>query len=604
MPRPSFRVFVLATLLLAAPLRPAETPRPPETPAERAAFRATPSYAETGEFLAELAARSGGTVALTSFGLSAEGRTMPLLVVSADGATTPERARELERPVVLVLAGIHAGEIDGKDALLALLRDFTFGRRDLAATLGGAVLLVVPIYNVDGHERVSPWNRPNQDGPVLGMGFRTTTTGLDLNRDFVKLETPEARALAGLVARWRPHLVVDTHVTDGSDHDWTLTWSWVEAPQLAPPLDAWMRAHLGPALGATEAAGHRTGPYVDLVNGADPAQGFSSWVGGARYSTGYFPLRQRASLLVEMHSYKPYEKRVRALEAFLGALLAEVGKGGAELVAAAAQAEAEVVAKGLRGAVTDELVLAWRPKPTGETIRWPVYDWHTGTSIVTGEPLLDYRRGALRSTDPRGLEVPWVHRSEAERTVIRPRGYLVLPGWPQIEETLAAQGIRTCRLEHSLSVEVETLRVEKPELSPRSYQGRHAVAAKVVRTRERVHAPEGSLWVPADQPDFELAAQLLEPDAPDSLFAWGLLSSVLERKEYIERRVLEAEAKRRLAADPALEAEWRAALADPAFAADPRARFEWWWRHTPYWDTRVGQLPVLRVMVRPAELAK
>lgn len=599
------RRFVLAfvALVSAAPLYGA-APVELRTPAERSLYRSTPSHVETAEFLANLAGRAGGTMTVTSFGTSAEGRSMPLVVMATDAGVTPERARTLGKPVVLVLAGIHAGEIDGKDAMLALLRDFALGARDLRATLADAVLLVVPIYNVDGHERVSPWNRPNQDGPVLGMGFRTTTAGFDLNRDFVKLETPEARALAALVARWRPHLVIDTHVTDGSDHDWTLTWSWVEAPQLASPLDAWVRGHLPPALVATEDAGFRTGPYVDLLDGADPAAGFSSWVGAARYSSGYFPLRRRPSILVEMHSYKPYPKRVKALEAFLAGVLGEVGRGGTELVAAVAKAEAEVVAQGARDAPASEIALSWQPKPTGETIRWPVYDWHTAASTVTGEPLLDYRRGALHGSDPRGLEVPWVHRSHPEVTVTRPRGYLVLPGWPQIEQTLAAQGLRTCRIEAGLSVEVETLRVEQPQFAPRSYQGRHGVEAKVTRTRERVSVPAGSLWIPADQPDFELAAQLLEPDAPDSLFAWGLLSLVLERKEYIERRVLETEARRRLAEDPHLAAEWATALGDPAFAADARGRFEWWWRHTPYWDTRVGQLPVLRVMVRPEALGQ
>jgi hypothetical protein len=596
--------FLMALTALGAALgAPPPAPASPPTPAEVSAYRSTPSAAETREYLRRLAAGSAGRLTVTSFGVSAEGREMPLAVLSRDGLAGPEAARAAQRPVVLVIAGIHAGEIDGKDALLALLRDFTLGSRDVAATLGDAVLLVVPIYNLDGHERTSPWNRPNQDGPVLGMGFRTTTAGFDLNRDFVKLETPEAQALAGLVARWRPHLVVDTHVTDGSDHDWTLTWSWVEAPQLSPGADAWMRAHLAPALVATEEAGYRTGPYVDLQNGADPAAGFSSWVGAPRYSSGYFPLRNRPSLLVEMHSYKPYEKRVKALYTFLGSFLAEVGKGGKELVEAVAKAESEVVAKGARDARADELVLAWRPKPTGDTLHWPVYDWHTEPSVVTGEPFLDYRRGVQRGDDARGIVVPWVHRSEPERTVTRPRGYIVLAGWPAIEEKLALHGIHTCRLEHGLTLEVETLRVEAPSFAPRPYQGRHGAEATVVRTRERVAVPAGSLWLPADQPDFELAAQLLEPDAPDSLFSWGLLSSVVERKEYIERRVLEAEARRRLAEDAAVAAEWRAALADATFAADPRARFEWWWRRTPYWDARVGQLPILRVLIRTDELA-
>lgn len=299
----------LCTLLASAALAPAlgAAPPPPEapwqTPAERSGYAATPSLAETGDFLVRLAAR-WPALRLERFGRSAAGREMTVAIVSTSGAFTPAASAARGEPVVLVLNGIHAGEIDGKDASLALLRDLALGRRP--GLVDGITLLVVPVYNVDGHERVSRWNRPNQDGPREGMGFRTTADGTDLNRDFLKATSPEARALLALVNAWRPHLVVDVHVTNGSDHDWVLTWSAAEAPQLDAGLDAWLGPRLAAALAATAAAGHRNGPYVELRDPLDPARGFSSWVGEPRYSTGYFPLRQRPSVLVEMHSHKPY----------------------------------------------------------------------------------------------------------------------------------------------------------------------------------------------------------------------------------------------------------------------------------------------------------
>lgn len=585
-------LLLIAGILVApSPVRAAEPPIPAEwlTVAERTDFRATSSYDETIVFLRRLEARLPA-LKLDVYGASGEGRPLPVAILSAAGTFTPEAAAAAggRHPVVMIQNGIHGGEIDGKDACLMLLRDLALGRRP--ELLGAATLLIVPIYNVDGHERVSPFNRANQNGPIEGMGFRTNAAGLDLNRDHLKLVSPEARALVGLVNRWRPHLHVDDHVTDGVDHDWVLTWAWAEAPQVAPSLDAWLAAHLPPVLAATAAAGHRNGPYVDLVDGDDPARGFASRVAEPRYATGYFPLRNRPSILVETHSYKPYRDRVLANRDFLAALVAEVNRDPASLVAAVAAAEARTVALGRPDAPPSDAVLSWADAPVPDRIRLPVYAWSLAPSQVTGTPILTYRRGEVRE-----IEVDWIHRGVAAKVVPRPRGYLVRPGWPEIEARLAGHGLTVHRLERAVELEAETIRIAAPVFAPAPYQGLTAVTAAVERRSERVALPAGSLWVPADQPDFELAVQLLEPEAPDSLFAWGLLSTVLERKEYIEPRVLEGLARERLA-DPAVAAEWRAALADPAFAADPAARSLWWSRHTPYWDPRFGLLPFVRVM--------
>jgi murein tripeptide amidase MpaA len=570
---------------------PAEVPREWLTPAEAARFEATPDYAETLAFLRRLAARMP-EMWLESFGRSAAGRPLPLVVVSRERAFTAAAAQRLAKPVVLIQNGIHPGEIDGKDACLMILRDLALGRR--RELLDAATLLVVPIYNADGHERISPYNRPNQDGPHRGMGFRTTADGLDLNRDYVKTASPEAQAMVALIASWRPHLFVDNHVTDGVDHDWVLTWSWTEAPQLPAPVDAWMRAHLPAALAATERAGHRTGPYVDLKSATDPARGFSSWVGQPRFSSGYLPLRNRPAVLVETLSYKPYAERVLATRDFLLALLAEVGRDPAGLRGAVTAAEAATVAAGGPHAPPSEVVLDFEESPAADRIRLPLYATDLETSRATGQPLLRYRRGEIRE-----IEVPWYHGSRPARMLPRPRGYLVLPGWPQIESRLRVQGLRVEQLAEATEVEVETMRLGPPRLAGAPYQGLARVTAEVTRRQERRFLPAGTLWVPADQPDFAVAVQLLEPDAGDSLLAWGLLSTVFETKEAISPWVLE-EKVAELVRDPEVAAEWQRALADPKLAADPQARYLWWFRRTPYWDETVGLMPCFRLLAAPA----
>ncbi|MFN7940069.1 MAG: M14 family metallopeptidase [Thermoanaerobaculia bacterium] len=586
--------WVGVALALAVAVAPAvagavEEAVPPEwlTPAEIANFESTPSYVETIAFL-ERVEKASPAVKIVYYGNSGAGRAMPLVVVSKERVFSPTGLKASPKPVILILNGIHAGEIDGKDACLMLLRDLALGRR--AELLDAATLLIVPIYNVDGHERVSPWNRPNQDGPRLGMGFRTTADGHDLNRDFLKLETPEARALMRQVNAWKPALVVDDHVTDGSDHDWVVTYAVPEAPQLAAPVAAWMAEHLPRVVAATESAGHRAGPYVELEDPLDPSQGFTTPAFAPRYSSGYFPLRQRPTVLVEMHSHKPYRQRVLANRDFLAALVAEAGRFGRELQSAEASAALATVLAGEAGAAPSEMALDYAAEATGDRIRFPVYDWYREPSIVSGEEILRFRRGAVRET-----EVAWIHAPKARASVPRPRGYLLMPGWPEIEQRLVDHDLRFERLTAPIETEVETMRVDQPAWSDGPAQGQTRVTARVTRALERRRLPAGAIWIPANQPCFAVAAALLEPGAPDSLFQWGYLSNVFERKEWIGESELEDEAKR-LVADPTIAAAWKQALADPGFAADHRARYLWWFERTPYRDSDLGLLPYFRVL--------
>jgi len=596
MRRYSPRLLVLASFLggaLAAGAPAAVQPDVPaewQTRAEASGFRATSTYDETLAFLRRLEGRLP-EMRVLSYGTSAEGRPLPVVVVSRERAFTAAEARKLAKPIVLVVNGIHAGEIDGKDSCLMILRDFALGRR--AELLDAATLLVVPIYNVDGHERVSPHNRPNQDGPVEGMGFRTTANGLDLNRDHMKLQSAEARALVGLFNEWRPHLHVDDHVSNGFDHGWVLNYAYTEAPQAPAPVDAWFKNHFPAVAAATRQAGSDIGPYVSLRDEADLGAGFVSSPGIPRFATGYFNLRNRPSILVETHSYKPYRERVLANRDFLVALVSEVGRDPAALRAAVEEAEAAEVALGRAGAAPSEIALAYEVGEA-DSLRIPVYAWRSEPSVVTGEPFQRQRRGEAGPPT-----FPWQHRPRVAKSVPRPRGYLVPPGWPQIEQPLKAHGLQVSRLEQPAEVEVETSRLAAPRFAAQTYQGVHQVeSVEVTRRVETRRFPAGSLWIPADQPDFEVAAHLLEPEAPDSLLAWGLLSSVLERKEYIDLPVLE-DLAREMLKDPAIAAEWESALKDETFAKDAQARQLWWYRRTRYWDQTVGLLPVFRAMKRP-----
>jgi hypothetical protein len=582
---PIYRIALAAILALTPGALAAETW---PTPAEAADFESTPSLDETLAFLREIARRLP-EARVGDFGRSATGRPLPLVVVDRDRAFDPVAARAAGRPILLIQSGIHAGEIDGKDATLMLLRDLALGRR--RELLDAAVLLFAPIYNADGHERVSPFNRPNQNGPIAGMGFRATADGHDLNRDWLKVETPEARAMLGLVEAWNPDLHVDVHVTNGVDHEWVLTWLRSEPEQLAAPLEAWLGASFPRVLAATERAGHRTGPYVELLESGRPEAGFATRLAEPRYSTAYFALRHRPSILVETHAHHAYRERVLATRDFLAALVTEVGASGAALRAAIAAAEEATIAAGRSEAPPSSVAIRFAA-PAADRILLPLRDWRSVRSMVSGEAEVRYVEGSSRPT-----EVPWVHGHRVELALPRPRGYFVLPGWPVIEERIAAHGLRCEPLGAPKRVEVEVARLSEPRYAPAPWQGRTRVEARVERRLETRELPAGTLWIPADQPRFEVAVQLFEPEAPDSLLAWGFLSSIFERKEYIGRARLEQEAAR-LLGDPGVAEAWARALEDPDFAADRSARYAWWYERTPYHDETLGLLPIFRA--RPA----
>jgi hypothetical protein len=565
------------------------------TVAEKTDFRATSSYAETMDFLGRIEARRPDLIRVTDFGRSAQGRPLPLVIVSSDGAFTPEAAAETGKPILLLQSCIHAGEVDGKDATMMILRDIAFGRKPELAK--AAVTIFAPIYNADGHENVSPYNRSNQNGPADGMGYRATANGINLNRDFLRIVSPEAKAMARLVSTFRPHLHVDNHVTNGSDHQWVLTWLVAEAPQLDPAVDAWVEKHLPRILGNTAAAGHPNGPYVNLVSGSDPTQGMVWDVAQPRYSSGYFPLRNRVSILIEMHAHKPFKDRVYANRSFMEELILEVGRSGNELMNAVDAAEARTIALGEPDAEPSGVVIRWGVEEEGDTITWPAFEWTIEDSLVTGSKRIKYHPDRVRE-----VELEWRHDPVPELTLPRPRGYIVLAGWPQIEEIVRGHGLQAIKIDKELELEVETARLSNPEFGSFPYQGVAMVQDfDVSRQTELRTIPAGSSWIPANQPDFEIAVQLFEPEAPDSLVRWGVVSSLFERKIYIGSGVLEDFAKEMID-DEEVRLQWETALEDTDFAGNRRARYLWWYQRTPYWDESVGLLPVMKVMA-PSESA-
>lgn len=594
-PPPSLEHLPSARLPVPPPTH--DVPQYWRTRAEKSDYRLTSDYEETIRYcrLLEAASRS---VKLTTYGKSGQGRDLPLLIVSKDRAFTPELARATGKPVVLVQNGIHSGEIEGKDASLALVRDMVVLHRN-EALLDSVILLVLPIFSVDAHERRSRWNRINQNGPDE-MGWRYTPVGLNLNRDYLKVETPEMRALIGRVyTQWWPHLLVDNHTTNGADYRHDLTVAWNFGPGTPITVDRWLEeAFAGRVVPRTRAMGHLTAPYLSFRRGADPLSGVEFENSTPRFSTGYTPLQVRPSILVETHMLKPYALRVRATYDLMLALLEELHARPRELILAVGAAETEAIA---RGRQTDparrELVLRTRLGERADTLTFHGWQTRWERSDVTGGPV------------PRYAPVPWdtiipLYREALPALVVRqPAGYVVPQEWSEAIDRLDVHGVRYRRFAAAWRDTMERQRIVEWSAASRPAEGHRPITVtRVALERAAREARPGDVWVPLDQRSAAVAVHLFEAQAPDGLLHWNVFDTVFEAKEYAEDYVMEPLARRMMREDPALARAFQERVAaDTSFARSTAARVDFFFRRSPWSDAERNLHPVLRALRPPPE---
>ncbi len=552
------------------------------TPAERTRLTETPRYDETMTWLCSLVEASP-KLRWLSLGASAEGREIRMVVASANGAATATELKANGKPTLLAHAGIHSGEIDGKDAGLMLLRDMTVGGRK-GELLDGANFLFIPILSVDGHERFSPYSRMNQRGPQA-MGWRTNRRNLNLNRDFAKLETEELRALVPMILTWQPDLYLDLHVTDGADYQYDITYGYNGREAWSPAIARWLDEVFSPAIQRDlEAAGHVPGPLVFALGGGTMAGGNLGWFAGPRFSNGWGDLRHLPTVLVENHSLKPYDQRVLGTYLFLETALETLAARGAKLRRATASD---------RAARNDEVALGWQFNPQSRMmIPFKGVVSETDDSTVTGQPVVRW------TGEKEAVEIPWFKMNLPSAKVRRPATYYIPAAWSPVVETLERQGVRVRRLEKARTVDVERYRLPEAALDAENspFEGRTLFKpGDPVVEKVTVELPAGSSIVSTDQPLGTLAVVLLEPQAPDSLFQWGYFSEILQRTEYFEAYVMEPLAQSMLDDDPELRAAFEAKLeADEEFAADARARLQWFYEKTPFYDEEYRVYPVYR----------
>ena len=496
--------------------------------AEATNYEETSRYEDVLRFLTELQQQSP-LMRLEMFGRSQEGRALPLAILSDPPVAQPREALESGKLVLLILANIHAGEVEGKEAAQNLARRLLIG--DLQPLLRKLIVLIVPIYNADGNERISLTNRVPQNGPIGGVGQRENAQGLDLNRDFIKLEAPETRALIELFNHWDPQLTVDLHTTDGSYHGYHLTYSFPLNPSISGPLTDYHREKMMPALGKAMLTRHRFRTYYYGNFQNEPAGATNSarraWFAFSpqpRVGVNYLGFRNRLCILSEAYSYLDFRRRIEVTEAFTEEIMKYAAAHKTEIRRLTRRADEQVIRRGSVGPPL-EFGVEYRPKALSEPVK-----------ILVGEvtKVKNPRSGRFMTAMVEDKFTPVKMRDygmfEATRAVPAGSGYLFSrdQGTRVMLEKLFQHGIAVEELITPATLEVERFRIEGVEKAPKPFEGHHASSMAGHYERARVAFPEGTLLVRTSQPLGLLAAYLLEPESDDGLVTWNFLDSLLE----------------------------------------------------------------------------
>ncbi len=497
----------------------------PLSRAEQTSFEETSRYEDVRSFIDALS-RQTSRMRVETFGRSEEGRDLPLLIVGdppADAAVRGSRSL----PVVFVMANIHAGEVEGKEAVLHLARRLTLG--DLRPLLRAAVWLFAPIYNADGNEKISLDNRSEQNGPIGGVGTRENSKGLDLNRDFMKLESAEARALVALFNQWDPDVVVDLHTTNGSYHGYHLTYAPPLTPNADRRIDALTRTRLLPAVrDAMSARGWRTFDYGNFSTVESIEEELERFAPGEsrrkvwrtfdprpRFGNSYTGLRNRIAILSEAYSYLDFERRIKVTEAFVEEIMKFVAANSVDIRSLTSSVDAAWT-----NAAPPEEGVAFALRPLPAPVDILVADVGSKVNPRSGKPMTTMLEDAIA---PTSMTVFDAFTITATRPV--PPEYLIPPSTDDrlqsVVRVLNAHGIHLEELVAAQEVAVDRFVIGHVNRAERAFQGHHETTITGHFERSVVKMPAGAIVVRTNQPLGRLVFNLLEPESNDGLTTWN-----------------------------------------------------------------------------------
>ncbi|OQX80724.1 MAG: hypothetical protein B6D61_01670 [Bacteroidetes bacterium 4484_249] len=490
------------------------------TVAEKSEYKSTSKYDDVISFIEELEKKSE-FIRIDALALTTEGREIPLLIIGNPLPKNPADMKNDERIIVYLQANIHAGEVEGKEATQMLARELLL--TDSSNILKNVVVLMCPIFNADGNEKFSKQNRTNQNGPANGVGVRYNGQNLDLNRDAMKLETPEIRGVVTeILNKWDPAISVDCHTTNGSYHEEPVTFTWMMNPNGDRTLINYMRDDMMPQVSKTLSEKYNIdnifyGEFIDRLN---IDSGWISYAAEPRYLVNYIGVRNRLSILNENYVYADFKTRVKGSYRLLRSILEYASQHKTEIKQMLAEADNNTIKRGNNPSGTDSFAIEYEGRPTPEKITIKAIEADTIPGVQ------GYWR-FKQSNRKRTVTVPYIADYFATKSIKYPYAYIFSVYNPEVIEVLKTHGIKIEQTTEDITLEVETFKFTRIKPSARINQGHYTNSTEGEFFTETKEFPAGSYVVRTSQPLGNLASYLLEPQADDSLLKWNFFDRYL-----------------------------------------------------------------------------
>ena len=541
----------------------------------------TATYTETIEFYRTLA-KEFPQINIQSIGNTDSDNPLHIVTFNVEGNFNFEKIRE-DKIVVLINNGIHPGESDGIDATMLLFRDLANGKIEHPKN---AVIATIPIYNIGGALNRNSTSRTNQNGPI-SYGFRGNAQNYDLNRDFIKADTENAKSFAEIFHLVKPDFFIDNHVSNGADYQYTLTHLFTQHNKLGGKLGSFLSTQFQPKLELElEKDGWDITPYVNVFN-KPPETGFSQFLDSPRYSTGYTTLWNTLGMMVETHMLKPYKIRVEGTYKLLIKAIT------------IAEKEKETI-KNFRQDLFKEINAAknyhlnWKIDTTRSTIlKFKGFQVDTLISEVTGFPRLKYNKDI-----PFTKEVVYQNYFTPADTVEIPAAYIFKKGWKRIIDRLESNKINFYELEKDTSLVVEAYKIDTYETRKNPYEGHYLhYNTKIISAKKEIHFSKGDVIVPTNQYGIRYLLETLEPQAPDSFFNWNFFDTVLQQKEGFSPYVFEDEALKLLQDNEELRKNFLLKKeVDEGFAQSWYKQLDWIFKNSKHYEKAHLQYPIYRIL--------
>jgi len=491
-----------------------------QTTAEKSDYKSTSDYKDVITFIDQLK-KSSPHIRIENIATSVEGKEIPLLIIGDPLPESPEELIDDRRIVIYIQANIHAGEVEGKEATLMFARDLLKDNNPLL--LKNIVLLLCPLFNPDGNEKINPQNRTNQNGPENGVGVRQNGQFLDLNRDAMKAESPEVKGvLANVFNRWDPSVFMDCHTSNGSYHEEPVTFTWSVNPNGDNSLISYLRDKMMPEMSKVllEKYNVENCFYGEFYDMSDPEKGWVFDASEPRYMTNYFGIRNRLGILNENYVYADFRSRVLGCYYLIHSLIDYSSKHKEEIKTMLQAVDLKTITRGANPASTDSFAIEYKAVPAPDQVTIKSFE----VDIVTDQ---NGRKSYIKSNRKKSVTIPYYVDYYPTKSVKFPFAYLIPVKGPEIINLLKMHGVRIEKLIVDSTIEVERFEINELKGEPRLNQGHHTNTIKGKYIIESLDFPSGTIVVRTAQPLANVAAYLLEPQSDDGMMTWNFFDRYL-----------------------------------------------------------------------------